>query len=222
MSETVASADSYEAYYVQAPTDPLLKPADVVFTQADGGGLISKIILWGTRTWNEPRSRASHVALVAIPEADVTLTNLIEQTWPRQRREHLDHYLQASSVVIYRLRLINDEERYRIVKLAEADLGKPYGIGNILWFGLDALLGKILSWPVVMIGRLFGRRWRGYEPRLFSRLNLLSPIVCSQTVAKYYSDIGFGFGNAWQTRDPDSMLDFCESHPEIFEKVFES
>lgn len=86
MSETVASADSYEAYYVQAPTDPLLKPADVVFTQADGGGLISKIILWGTRTWNEPRSRASHVALVAIPEADVTLTNLIEQTWPRQRR----------------------------------------------------------------------------------------------------------------------------------------
>lgn len=197
-----------------------LLPGDILFTKARAGGWISDLIGWWTRTWGEPPTRASHVALVVEPAEHTDDTLLIEQTWPRQRKAVLGTYAGAD-VFIYRRVGMPNSQRKSIVDQAWSDLGRRYGAGKLLLFLADAALGKIISLPIYLLGRLFGRKWRGIEMPIFTRLDITKDLVCSQTVARYYWNSGYHFDGHWLTRNPDNMLDYCESHSSQFKLVLQ-
>lgn len=197
----------------------LLKPGDVIFTAAQGEGLINRQVNWWTRTWGEPPSRASHVAVVLDLRDPVEDSYIIEQTFPNQQRSVLGKYWFKSDVYIFRRRGLLESSANSIVKRAESEIGKRYGVGKILLFLADAIIGKIVSLPIYLLGKLLGRKWRGIEFPIFSRLDITKDIVCSQMVAKYYWERGMHFGGHWLTQNPDSMIDHCTENPELWELV---
>ena len=201
----------------------ILKPGDVFFTQAQDGGWISRQINWWSRTWGEPPSQASHVGLiqgicqlqkefeigkVVLPEMESYA--IIEQTYPYQRASNLFSYLHRSNVFVYRRTEMSDTMRSTIMARAKAEIGKRYGLGKIILFLLDAAIGKIISLPIFLIGKLFRRKWKGLEFPILTHLNIIRDYVCSQTVAKYYWEQGIHFGGSWLTRNPDNMLDWIQ------------
>lgn len=195
-----------------------LRPGDIVFTEAQGGGFVSRMITWWTRTWFEPPTRASHVAVVVEPSEYLEDTLLVEQTWPRIGRTSLGKYLTSSGVYIYRDRQLDEEVSGNIAKSALKSRGR-YGWTKIILFLLDAIVGKIISLPVVLLGFLFGRRWKGIEPAIFSHINLTGTVVCSQFVAKLFWDQGYHFGRHYNQHTPDSLMDYCEREEERFERI---
>lgn len=203
---------------------PVLNGADIIFTAAQGGGFISRRIMGATRTCNEPETRASHVALISVPAPYMPNSVLIEETHPHQDTAPLSKYLKPGiNTIIYRRIGISPNQKKAIINAARADIGKRYGYGKILLFIADAWLGKIVSFPICMLGKMFGRTWRGIEFPIFSRLNITRDLVCSQTVARYYYEqAGISFGRHWLTQNPDSMLDYCEAHPFEWRLIYDS
>lgn len=194
-----------------------LEPGDIVFTAARGGGFLSRQIDFWTRTWFEKPTVASHVALVVESGAIAEDTLMVEMTWPQVRRTVLGAYRDARVRIVRDLRL-TEAERHRIAAGALAARGR-YGAGKILLFLLDAIIGRIISVPWILVSLLRGRPVRGLEPRIFSRLNLTGEIVCSHLVARLWWQEGYHFGREWIAVTPDDLMDFCEARPERFRNV---
>lgn len=194
-----------------------LAAGDIVFTSARGGGFIGKNIRWWTRTWFEPPTTTSHVAIVVKPAEHLEDCLIVEQTWPRIQLSCLGKY-RAAGFEVYRDTSLPAGQLSGIASEALGARG-PYGSGKILLFLLDAVLGKVLSLPVVTLGLLTGRRWRGFEPALFTQLNLSGALVCSQFVARLWWDRGYHLGTPWYAATPDALLDYCRSQPDRFISV---
>lgn len=198
-----------------------LLPADIGLSNVSGGGLVAAGIRWATTAAGEGRSRVSHAFLVEAPAERIEDTVIIESTAPKVRRWTLESYLRRGDIFYYRHRLLEDADRELILEAARRRLGEPYGFGKIAWHLLDAVVGKTLSLPVVLLGRILGRRWRGYEPRIFRRLDLGYPLVCSQLVAWAYEQVldasprlrGTGLMFPWQTYSPDDLDDELGDSP---------
>lgn len=199
----------------------------LVLTQAQPtsklGWLLSHGILKFTQEIDEPPSEVSHAAVTTSVYEwnDIRSIRIVEQTWPKQIISYLQKYLDTSRVIIYRHRWMPQESANRIREGAWAGVGKRYGVIKILWFMFNALLSKVISWPVVMLGKLLGRKWHGIKFRLFSRLARLGPVVCSQMVAKLYSEQGICFGNGWETMTPDDLHDWVKTSPD-WELVYDN
>lgn len=207
-----------------------LKAGDPVFTMAQpdskSGGFISRQILWWNTTWFEPKTKCSHMAMIAedsailddTDDADFKFkllgnTPVIEQTAGGQMKVKLSKYLESSNVFVYHNEMVDDSDSEALTEAGLNDLGKTYGYGKIFLFWLDAALGKLLSLPVCLLGWIFGQRWRGIEIPFFSLLNITGDYVCSQTIAKYYWIIlGICFGEHWRGVTPDRAMDWCESN----------
>lgn len=188
----------------------LAMKGDLVCTKAQGGGLLSNTILLLQRAPGEERSESSHTAVVREVRTDLVI--LREQTMPAIRDAGLEQTYNAYQ--LWRLRDLSPIERDKIAKLAARRHG-AYGVTKIGLFLLDALLARVISLPIVLIGRLFGRRWRGVEPAVFSRLNVTGMLVCSQWVAKlYYDAVGYEFGGHYLTMTPDKIQDYVRGHSE--------
>ena len=88
-------------------------------------------------------------------------------------------------------------------------------------FLLDALLSKGLCYAWMLICPIPGLRYKPFEVRLFTRLNLVWSFVCSQVVARVYGEIaGLSFGRHWSRVNPDDIDDYCGAHPGQFEQVY--
>jgi len=198
-----------------------------VLTCAHGGGLLSRLILWGDREPGEPASRASHAAMIARPNAsDWRDSILIESTWPRVREcRSIRFYLERDAgVVIYRHTGLDAQQRSLLLQIARNYLGERYGAGNLLWFAADALVNKSLGWTFYALSRplrsLLGLGWRWPRLAIFSRLNLARPIVCSQLVALAYQAIGMRASSLdWAATTPDDIDDFCAARSDRFERI---
>jgi hypothetical protein len=191
-----------------------MKPADVIFTSARGGNLMSWLIMQLQRAIGEKKSKTSHVALIHSLCPD-TGRLIVEQTFPMQRISPLSKY-SNSGFRIYRHRNLDENQRQAIMATAISDLEKAYGVGNLLLSFLDWLLSIIISLVYTCWKNLFSTgKFRGHEYSIFTRLNIFSPIHCAQTVARYYWDIArIEFGGNWRTRNPDNMLDHIEESGE--------
>lgn len=195
-------------------------PADPVVTDIPQGGILSWTIRYGTTARNEKPSQVAHAALIAEPGETLESTTIVESTSPKVRMSTLGLYLEKSNVYIYRHKLLSHEDRLAIVALAKGRVDQIYGYGKLLWLGMDAVIGKAISLPYVLLGALLGRKWKGYEPRIFSRINLTDPLVCSQLVAWAYqwrlTNIGcdprMQLYDEWPIYDPDSLKDEYDDH----------
>lgn len=178
-----------------------LLPADIVLTSAQGGGLLSRLILWGTRDPGEPPTRASHIALVSKPAAEnewARASILIESTWPRviesRRLEYYLHELQISltdgGVLIFRRKDLTMHGRIAVVEAAREHVGERYGALGLYWQLVRAVAAKSIGYPIYWVGRLFGKRWRGPQFRSLARHNLTKPVYCSQLAALAFESIG--------------------------------
>ena len=199
---------------------------DIILTkQNQGSRLISRAIAWFSRMPGEPKTRATHVGMV-VRGGDWQSARLLEALWPRVTISPLSKY--RHSIIVYRAVNVPDiiKLQMRIMACRHAlpaggGRGALYGLFKIPLFALDGLLGKLIGWPRLFICRLFGWRHRPLEIRLFTRLNFIWLFVCSQVVARVYSEIaGIDFKHNWMRVTPDDIDDFCRSHPELFEQVY--
>ena len=169
-----------------------LTPGDIVFTR--NTRLISKLIRWVTRAKGEPRSWASHVALVSragelygsptgLPYVIEALVGpgVVEQVWSASGR-----------YAVARALLLPPEEKIDIVRVAREYVGDKYTERALLFHFLG--LARLLA-PFV------GRRWR----------------ICSWVVGIAYKKLGYTFGKKHEAAlDPDDIFDFvsaeCDKH----------
>ncbi len=177
------------------------------------GRFINKGIRWANQSLGEPPTLVSHTAMVYKVGQTIKDTMLLEQTYPKQRIVPLLNY-QGSPVYVSRRFSLSALEAERLVTLGTADIGRAYGVGKIALFLADSLVGKAISLPIWGAGKLVGKNWKGVELPLFSRLDVTKDFVCSQTVAKYYWQLGYHLGDFWLHATPDSILDYTSSSSE--------
>jgi hypothetical protein len=196
----------------------MLRAGDIVFTKAQGGGFISRQIQWWTRTWFEPPTLASHVAIVVKSSTRLSESIIVEQTWPRIMKSTLGKYYGKSKVYIYRDHALSDDQRRTLAEAALNARGR-YGLTKVVRFLANAIIGKVISLPVVLAGLLMGRKVRGFEPPVFDWIDITGSVVCSQFIAGLWWNLGYHFGKAWQSVTPDDLMDFCQIHPERFVRI---
>ena len=102
-------------------------------------------------------------------------------------------------------------------------IGEVYGFGSIVLMALDAVISKVTSalyvFPIkwATLGRV---KLKGWEPAIFSRINITKRMVCSQWVAVMLQRFGSLYtGGAAITANPDRILDHFEKHPSIFPRI---
>jgi len=208
-----------------------LKPADVVLTSRIREGWIGRAIRWATRVKGEPRTEASHVAMVhhvIPPGKSPSNVVLIEQTYPRVRMGTLADYGQSRYWVARNINLI-DRECAAILAAAESLPEKHYGLLKLPLFFIDGLIGKGLNWIRYGAYKLFGIWEKPWRLPILSRLDFLKSLVCSQFVAWVYEKgayprnnmgsafdkdgkfIKYHFGGPPLTRTPDDIDDWVRS-----------
>lgn len=186
-----------------------LKKGSLIFTSAQGGGLISRGIKWSTRKWFEPPTKASHTAIVVEPSKHVMDTLIVEQTFPEIGVTALGKYGDVPWWC-FEGKYLTDDNRVALAEAACKASG-AYGVGKIGLFLADSLLSKSLSLVPAIAGLALGKRW-SWDIRLFSRLDFTKTYVCSQFVGKLYHDVlNMDFGRDWKVSTPDDQMDYCES-----------
>jgi len=100
--------------------------------------------------------------------------------------------------------------------------GIIYGLLKLPLFLLDCLLSKALCYCWIVICALVpGLRYRPFEARLFTRLNLIWIFVCSQVIARVYQEVGgIKFIYHWTGATPDDIDDHCGAAIEEFEQIY--
>ncbi len=168
-------------------TNPyILQTGDVIHVQ--GKGVLSFLIRLFSRGFFEPRSWASHSAMVLRITDGV---EIIEATSKVGKRP-IDVYKgKTSKLTIARIsRGLNDDEKKEIIAKSEYYEGKKYGVIKIFLHFLDYIL--------------FG--WN-----IFRRLACIDKYpICSWIVAYVYDRVlNYHFGIPPNAAQPDDISDFC-------------
>ena len=189
--------------------------------------LVSRMIAWASRMPGEPQTRATHAALV-IRGGTLETALILEALWPRVQIAPLSKY--AGHMTAYRPLRINPVIRNLMATRAceQAKLtggrarGIIYGLLKLPLFLLDCLLSKALCYCWIVICALVpGLRYRPFERRIFTRLNLIWVFVCSQVVARVYQEVGgIKFIYHWSRVTPDDIDDYCGAAIEEFEQIY--
>lgn len=187
------------------------KQAFIVLTLAQDGNFFSDIILRRTRTWPEPKSEVSHCAVIV----DKIGKYVVEQTFPRIQKSLRDKYPNCK---IFKCNYITEKDATDLCKRAEEAKG-IYGVGRIFGFMLDSIISQIINIPIILLSKLFKRKWKGIDLRLFSRLNITNTMVCSQFLGWLFNGAGIRFGKPYQDLTPDDIDDWLESHPKQFTRI---
>jgi len=190
-------------------------------------GLVSWLIAWASRMPGEPQTRATHAALV-VKGGTLETAEILEALWPRVQISPLKKY--ARHMTVYRSLRINplicNLMAHRAREQAKLTGGRTrgivYGLLKLPLFLLDCLLSKALCYCWIVICALVpGLKYRPFERRLFTRLNLIWIFVCSQVVARVYQEVGgVKFIYHWSRVTPDDIDDYCGAAIEEFEQIY--
>lgn len=116
---------------------------------------------------------------------------VVEAVTPAVRRSVL-----PEKAAVYRPRQVCGSA---VASVAESYVGRKYGIAKILAHALDWILGG---------------------PYLFRKLAKMDDYpICSWMVAYSYEEVGVQFGTPPWAADPDSIMDWVESHPTEWECI---
>jgi len=189
--------------------------------------LVSRMIAWASRMPGEPATRATHAALV-IKGGTLEQALILEALWPRVQISPLSKY--AGHMTVYRSLRINPLICNLMVTRAKEQArltggrtrGIVYGLLKLPLFLLDCLLSKALCYCWIVICALVpGLRYRPFERRIFTRLNLIWIFVCSQVVARVYQEVGgVKFIYHWSRVTPDDIDDYCGAAVDDFEQIY--
>ena len=189
--------------------------------------VISWLIARASRMPGEPATRATHAALV-IKGGTLETALILEALWPRVQISPLSKY--AGHMTVYRSLRINplicNLMAHRAREQAKLTGGRTrgivYGLLKLPLFLLDCLLSKALCYCWIVICALVpGLKYRPFERRLFTRLNLIWIFVCSQVVARVYQEVGgVKFIYHWSRVTPDDIDDYCGAAIEEFEQIY--
>jgi len=189
--------------------------------------LVSWLIARASRMPLEPPTRATHTALV-IKGGTLDQALILEALWPRVQIAPLSKY--AGHMTAYRSLRINplicNLMAHRAREQAKLTGGRTrgivYGLLKLPLFLFDCLLSKALCYCWFMICALVpGLRYRPFEVRLFTHINLIWIFVCSQVVARVYQEVGgVKFIYHWSRVTPDDIDDYCGAAIEEFEQIY--
>ena len=189
--------------------------------------VISWLIARASRMPFEPKTRATHTALV-IKGGTLEQALILEALWPRVQISPLSKY--AGHMTVYRPLRINQLicklMAYRAQEQARLTGGRTrgiiYGLFKLPLFLLDCLLSKALCYCWIVICALVpGLTYRPFEKRVFTRINLIWIFVCSQVVARVYQEVGgVKFIYHWSRVTPDDIDDYCGAAVDDFEQIY--
>ena len=189
--------------------------------------LVSWLIAWASRMPGEPKTRATHAAMV-VKGGTLKTAEILEALWPRIQISPLKKY--ARHMTVYRSLRINPlicnlmatraKEQARLT--GGRTRGIVYGLLKLPLFLLDCLLSKALCYAWMGICYLGpGLRYQPFEVRLFTRINLIWIFVCSQVVARVYQEIaGIKLIYHWSRVMPDDIDDRCGADIDNFEQIY--
>ena len=172
----------------------MLKKGDVVFTR--GNGWLQRLIRWGETSPGESRTLVNHALLVVSdgPAPDVRIVEAEAKVQAgRFGALHAGDWFTA-----YRAKDMDAADADAICAAALAHVGESYGWGQLF---LQLIDSKVLG------GAYGARRLAHVDPKE----------ICSRLVATAYAVRGFHFDlDDGAAEDPDSMLDYCVAHPELY------
>jgi len=187
---------------------------------------VSWLIARASKMPLEPKTRATHTAMV-VKGGTLETALILEALWPRVQISPLSKY--ARHMTVYRPKKINplicNQMATRAREQARLTGGRTrgivYGLLKLPLFLLDCLLSKALCYLWMLVCLLPGLRYRPFEVRLFTRINLIWIFVCSQVVARVYQEIGgVKFIYHWSRVTPDDIDDSCGADTENFEQIY--
>ena len=175
-------------------TPHTFQPLDHVFTAS--GTWLSRAILWAERDKGEPKSEASHVAVITT-EGLLKDVYCIEALHKVRHHRLWDKYGGSGQrMTIYRPLNIGRIERDRILTRLLKREGQRYGYSKLALHLMYKLTGD--------------RRW--IELAFIDQWP-----ICSYLLAVEMEREGYNYGVEGRTADPDVMLDFCQAHPDKYE-----
>jgi hypothetical protein len=178
--------------------DNILQAGDVLFTSSKR--LLGRLIRWGERSPGEAVPDTNHVAIVVAGGSFENAWVVEAERTVQRNRLALSH---GSDLVFgYRPKTIPIEALSQVVRHAVARVGEGYG-----WLELASQLvdAKLLGGHVV-----------------FRHAGLVDKLpICSRLVAEAFGVQGYTFGVPGYAADPDTMQQFCNAHPELYDLVLD-
>ena len=170
-----------------------LKSSDVIFVTGNKS-IFHKLIGWFTRTRDEPKTIAKHVAGM-LNEAMV-----IEALWRVTKTSSNEWFNTHENFEVWRNKSLSSEDRVEIAsKVVEYD-SNFYGFWKLFLHGADLLVEKIVN-----------RQFYFFRKIMFSE----DYPICSWLWAlPYYKKAGISFGTSYRWADPDSMRDHVSKSDE--------
>jgi len=182
-----------------------VRKGDIIFSHSETN--LGRLIRWAEQAPGEPPSWTNHVGIVSKsgflvppgmePTAMVveSLWKTIESDWGKTHASEIG--LQAQ---VWRSTTLTGDNMEKVIETAKAFVGRSYGWWKLFGHLADRLLFK-------------GNR------HISRFLQIDSRPICSYTVAVSMEAGGVYFGDAPRVMDPDSELDWVESHPHEWVKV---
>jgi len=173
-------------------------PADLIFVKSPTN--LGGAIRWFQRSRGESKSWTNHTAGIG------TVNNVVEaQT--RVISTPFDEWRRGKEFQLWRTYDLDDDGRNEIAQYIESHIGNKYGYAKLIPHALDGLLGKVTGGNVYLFRRM---------------LFLENYDICSWLLACGYHLKGLDFGADHRFVTPDDQLDYCMSHPQKWEKTYDS
>jgi hypothetical protein len=179
----------------------LLLRCDIVLVRKKGAFLSTAIRFFEAMKDNKS-AIASHTGLITKSgvNLDATITEALPHVVEHKLVDEYGSDPKAELCVFRPLNLTDADERMIIAK-AESYVGDGYGYAKLLAQLADDLLGS---------------------PYLFRRLcRIDNRPICSYVVGAAFNAVGLNFGVPYRAVSPDDIWDFCISHPDKYQFVWQ-
>ena len=163
-------------------------PGDLIFVRSST--ILGSIIRWFTRSKNEEKTYANHVAGMGFSgiliEALITVVSSSFLEWKKY-----NHRFE-----IWRNKDLSDSTRAVIAHYVDQQIGRKYGFLKLGLHAGDAILAKLL----------------GNNPYFFRRLAFVNRYpICSWLWAYAYFKGGIKLGGSPNSLSPDDMYDYVKT-----------
>jgi len=165
-----------------------------------GQSFFGRAIRWFTRSWGEKGTWASHTGhMIDDTHIAEALAKFTIQPLDVARR-----------VKVWRLKVgLSESEEICIRVKAQHWLGKSYGWWKNGAHAIDCLLEKITPFKHVYLFRRF--------------IGVADYPICSWATGWTYDEcVGYRFGVPPNAAAPDDIADWCETHPDDWELIFDN
>jgi len=155
----------------------------------NGDSLFKSIIGWFSRSHNEPKTYAKHIAGLKDNET------VSEAVWTVKETSIHEWNISHKQFEVWRKKDISEKDKKIIYDYLNSKHGNIYGGWKLFLFASDFLLTKILR--------------KRKDVYLFRKLGFIEDFpICSWLYAYAYDNIGYRFGGYEPNRiDPDTMRD---------------